>query len=230
MGDGQLGERAQLAARAWFQAEPWPLRQLVALLAGQRDPDPGAAVGVPHDGRRALRAREVAVAPVHEREQDRDQLAPGPAEPVLVPLARARLTVGGALDQAGLGQPGEPVRQHVPRDAEVAGQLVEAADAVGHVAQHEQRPAVADKSERPGDRAGVAVVRAIRPHDRHRTRARLLLETQMRERVVMTTAPGTEAADTAADTATAQPRERTFSWDDPVAIARAGAGLSGVEF
>ena len=46
----------------------------------------------------------------------------------------------------------------------------------------------------------------------------------------MTTAPGTEAADTAADTATAQPRERTFSWDDPVAIARAGAGLSGIEF
>ena len=25
-------------------------------------------------------------------------------------------------------------------------------------------------------------------------------------------------------------RERTFSWDDPVAIARAGAGLSGAEF
>ena len=46
----------------------------------------------------------------------------------------------------------------------------------------------------------------------------------------MTTAPGTETANTAADTATAQPRERTFSWDDPVAIARAGAGLSGVEF
>ncbi|HEX7163525.1 MAG TPA: PaaI family thioesterase [Trebonia sp.] len=46
----------------------------------------------------------------------------------------------------------------------------------------------------------------------------------------MTTAPGTEAADTAADTETAQPRERTFSWDDPVAIARAGAGLSGAEF
>ena len=50
----------------------------------------------------------------------------------------------------------------------------------------------------------------------------------------MTTAPGTEATDTAADsatdTATAQPRERTFSWDDPVAIAHAGAGLSGVEF
>src|SRR6185437_3789946 len=124
MGDGQLGERAQLAAWAWFQAEPWPLLQRMALLAGQRDPDPGAAVGGPHYGRRALRAREVTVTPVHEREQDRNQFAPGPAEPVLVPLARARLTVGGALDQAGPRQPGEPVRQHVPRDAQVAGQLV----------------------------------------------------------------------------------------------------------
>ena len=28
----------------------------------------------------------------------------------------------------------------------------------------------------------------------------------------------------------ARPRERTFAWDDPVAIARAGAGLSGAEF
>src|SRR6201994_1445916 len=27
-----------------------------------------------------------------------------------------------------------------------------------------------------------------------------------------------------------EPRERTFAWDDPVAIARAGAGLSGAEF
>ena len=39
---------------------------------------------------------------------------------------------------------------------------------------------------------------------------------------------------TAPDTGTEQPdagmRERTFSWDDPVAIARAGAGLSGAEF
>ena len=42
----------------------------------------------------------------------------------------------------------------------------------------------------------------------------------------MTTAPGTGAA----ETETAQPRERTFSWDDPLAIARAGVGLSGVEF
>ena len=41
----------------------------------------------------------------------------------------------------------------------------------------------------------------------------------------MTTAP--EAAAEQSDT---QLRERTFSWDDPVAIARAAAGLSGAEF
>jgi uncharacterized protein (TIGR00369 family) len=41
----------------------------------------------------------------------------------------------------------------------------------------------------------------------------------------MTTAPETDAEQAAAGL-----RERTFTWDDPVAIARAGAGLSGAEF
>ena len=41
----------------------------------------------------------------------------------------------------------------------------------------------------------------------------------------MTTAPETAAGQSAAEL-----RERTFSWDDPVAIARAAAGLSGAEF
>ena len=41
----------------------------------------------------------------------------------------------------------------------------------------------------------------------------------------MTTAPETAAEESAAEL-----RERTFTWDDPVAIARAAAGLSGAEF
>jgi uncharacterized protein (TIGR00369 family) len=45
----------------------------------------------------------------------------------------------------------------------------------------------------------------------------------------MTTAPDTEP-----DAETGQPaavrRERTFTWDDPVAIAQAGTGMSGAEF
>lgn len=41
----------------------------------------------------------------------------------------------------------------------------------------------------------------------------------------MTTAP-----EAAAEQSAAGLRERTFSWDDPVAIARAAAGLSGAEF
>jgi uncharacterized protein (TIGR00369 family) len=40
----------------------------------------------------------------------------------------------------------------------------------------------------------------------------------------MTTTPETEAEPDA------RLRERTFTWDDPVAIARAGAGLAGLEF
>lgn len=39
----------------------------------------------------------------------------------------------------------------------------------------------------------------------------------------MTTAPDTEPL-------AAQPRQRTFTWDDPAAIAAAGAGMSGAEF
>jgi uncharacterized protein (TIGR00369 family) len=53
----------------------------------------------------------------------------------------------------------------------------------------------------------------------------------------MTTAPETETEtgpETGPGTGTVQQdarlRERTFSWDDPVAIARAGAGMSGAEF
>ena len=53
----------------------------------------------------------------------------------------------------------------------------------------------------------------------------------------MTTAPDTEPdTDFETDTETdsvqpdVRPRERTFSWDDPAAIARAGAGLSGADF
>jgi acyl-coenzyme A thioesterase PaaI-like protein len=41
----------------------------------------------------------------------------------------------------------------------------------------------------------------------------------------MTTAPDTEA-----EQPDAQRRERTFTWEDPVAIALAGARLSGAEF
>jgi uncharacterized protein (TIGR00369 family) len=55
--------------------------------------------------------------------------------------------------------------------------------------------------------------------------------------VAMTTAPDTEPdTDFETDTETdsvqpdVRPRERTFSWDDPAAIARAGAGLSGADF
>ena len=41
----------------------------------------------------------------------------------------------------------------------------------------------------------------------------------------MTTAPDAETEQPAAEL-----RERTFSWTDPAAIARAGAGMSGAEF
>jgi uncharacterized protein (TIGR00369 family) len=51
----------------------------------------------------------------------------------------------------------------------------------------------------------------------------LHIETQTVNEVAMTTAPDTEQPGT-------QPRERTFSWADPVEIAAFGAGMSGLEF
>jgi uncharacterized protein (TIGR00369 family) len=45
-----------------------------------------------------------------------------------------------------------------------------------------------------------------------------------------TTVPDTTVPDTEAGQPDARHRERTFSWDDPIAIVRAGAGLSGAEF
>jgi hypothetical protein len=137
--------------------------------AAQRHSDRRTAVGVPDDGGRPVGACQVPVAPGQEGQQDRDELAAGLTEPVLVPLARARLTVGGPLEQAVLGQAGEPARQDVAGDAQVVRQLVEAADAVGDVAQHQQRPPVPDERERPGDRARFAVVSGVLPHAGHST-------------------------------------------------------------
>src|SRR5215472_8146067 len=109
------------AAGPGFEPQPWPVPKLMSFLAGHRDLDSRAAAGMPRHGRRPLGAGEVAIAPGHDREQDRDQLAPRAAEPVLVPLAFAGLAVRAALDEASLGQRGEPAGQNVARDSQVAG-------------------------------------------------------------------------------------------------------------
>jgi hypothetical protein len=63
---------------------------------------------VPDHRGRTRRAGEVTVTPLHDREQDRHQLAARSAEPVLVPLTSAGLAVSGALDETGPRQAVEP--------------------------------------------------------------------------------------------------------------------------
>jgi hypothetical protein len=68
------------------------------------------------------------------------------ARPVAVP-------VGDLHEHAGIDEAAQSRRQDVVSDAEVLLEPVEAGDAVGRVAQDEQRPAVAEQVSGPADRA-----------------------------------------------------------------------------
>ena len=71
-------------------------------------------------------------------------------------MALRVLLVGAPFEDVLVDQPLEPGRQRVAGDAEPLLQLVEAPPPVHHVADDEQRPALADDLERLGDRADLA--------------------------------------------------------------------------
>ena len=127
------------------------VQRLAALIAD--DPRLGvpAAFAVGHDQRRSGLAREVPVTPLEQPDQHRVQLAPCLGQPVLEALRAVlvRLT----LQHAVVDQRLEPVGQHVPGDRQTRGELLKAALAVERVAQHEQRPALANDVERARHRA-----------------------------------------------------------------------------
>ena len=126
---------------------------------------PRSEISPPHSlwtisARRALRAGGVLVAPVQQGDQGRPEVEALLGQEVLV-AGRAFL-VGAALEDALLDQPAEPGREDVAGDPERALDLAEAAVAVHHVADDQQRPALADHLERLGDGAdlaGIAVVK-----------------------------------------------------------------------
>src|SRR5581483_3765851 len=99
--------------------------------------------------------RDVAVTPLHEREQHEAELTSLLRQPVLEALGP--LAVGDALDDRLVDEAAETVGEHVARDAEAVEELVEAAVAEHEVAHHEQRPAVAHHLERAGDRAHLSL-------------------------------------------------------------------------
>src|SRR5581483_5236678 len=94
-----------------------------------------------------------------EREQRDPQLGALLGQPVLE--AGRPLAVADALEDARGDEPVEAIREDVARDAEAREQLVETTAAECDVADDQQRPAVADELERPGDRAVLAFVRAL---------------------------------------------------------------------
>ena len=73
-------------------------------------------------------------------------------------VAGRAFLVGAALEDVLVDQPLEAGREDVAGDAEGLLDLVEAAVAVHHVADDQQRPALADHLQRLGDRADLARV------------------------------------------------------------------------
>src|SRR5206468_1370217 len=130
------------------------LHRLAAGLAGQLG-DEAVAAGVVQDQRRAVLARQVLVAPGHQRGDDRVEVAAGRGQVVLE--AGRVLAVGAALEDAGAGQGLEPGGERVARRPGAADHLVEPAVAEEDLAQRQQRPLLPDDVQGARDRAGARV-------------------------------------------------------------------------
>src|SRR5919202_456573 len=118
-------------------------------------------VGPARGPRAALRARELRQAPGGERVDGRAERAAAVGQLVLD--ARRALAVGAAFDEAFALQALQALGQDVGRD--LLGRiekLAETALAGQQVADHQQRPAIADHVEGAGDRTGGAPPRRAR--------------------------------------------------------------------
>jgi hypothetical protein len=97
-------------------------------------------------------AGEPGVAPSHERQDDRIQVATLVGEVVV--RARGALLVGATLDQAVLDEGIQPVDEDVSRNPEAVSDLIEASPPKEEVADDEQRPPLSDHLEPASHRAG----------------------------------------------------------------------------
>jgi hypothetical protein len=94
----------------------------------------------------------VTHAPVHHRAQDRPQLLTPRRQPVFDPWGV--IAVATRRDDAGLDQPPQSIRKDVGRNAlRRAQELGKASLPSDQVANHEERPAVADEIQRARDGA-----------------------------------------------------------------------------
>ena len=116
--------------------------------AGQYAAEVVAAGEVAVQQRRALLAGVMLVSPMHETYHYRIEIETLLCEAILE--ARWRVLVGDLLENAVIDKVFETFGQDAPCDAEALLEVFEAADAQEGLAQHEQRPAVADDREGPG--------------------------------------------------------------------------------
>ena len=122
-------------------------------------PDAATAAGVERETRGPRRRRVVAVAPLHKRDQRRAELTTLVGDDVLRPAGTLR--VGAALEHALVAQQPEAAGERVRRDPEAVLELLESGQAQHGVAKDQQRPALSDGLERPGDRAHLLWVVAL---------------------------------------------------------------------
>src|SRR5678815_2543934 len=124
---------------------------LAAVLAAEPERGHVSAAAVHAlDGRSPLPG-EVPVAPAGDRDDDAVQVEALLRQAVLE--ARRPVLVALAPEHAVLHQPREAVGEAVAAEAQARLEPLEAPRPEERVAQHEERPAVADDGERPGDRA-----------------------------------------------------------------------------
>ncbi len=98
--------------------------------------------------RRAAFVRQKAITPLYQVHDHRVQRPPHVREPVF--LAAGPLLIGRFFQHALVDQLAQPVTEDVPGDAQAFLEMVEAADPEKTVAQHHQRPAIADHGQGAG--------------------------------------------------------------------------------
>jgi hypothetical protein len=125
------------------------------VVAGHEDGSDGLTVAAAACDSRGFR-REVAIAPLHQREQRNGQLAALLAQPVLE--AWRTLTVGASLQDPFGDEPREAISEDVSRHAQALLELVEAAQAEEGIPDDQQRPALPHELEGARDRAVLTLV------------------------------------------------------------------------
>ena len=124
----------------------------------KRDVQIAAALGVPSDHGRTFGVGLVAVAPLHEREQDRHQLTALVRQAVFLARPAAGLAVLRPLEDPLVDEQGQPLGQEVARALQDAVELLEPRGAVEALADDQQRPLLAQDLQGAGDRAVARLV------------------------------------------------------------------------